>query len=186
MRILFVIFCWQVLEVQKPRDSLCVIYEQHLKMFLNKGILEYTGFSILRILYPYVNVNLPKKFCCTISMAPLACQFMGGLEHRLSLGPSQLLIQKPVPAEVCSGMRWYGKWVDHRKGDEGELHVSLVLAFYLEHSLFKKSGFQVKGVKWFLAFRKNTYRYVKTSEEGRTFQMLSISLFPRTFGFFPS
>lgn len=41
----------------------------------------------------------------------------------------------------------------------------------------EKSGFLVKRVEPLFAFRKNIYRHVKTSEKGRKFQMLSISLF---------
>lgn len=149
--------------------------------------MEYTGLASLGCSTPNVNVNLPKFLLHNFNV-PWPARFMGGLEHRLSLGPSQLLIQKPVPAEGHLGMRWYGKSrVDHRKGDEGELHIHFSGFSILPGTQpVKKSGFQVKGVKMVLAFRKNTYRYVKTSEEGRTFQMLSISLFPRTFGFFPS
>ena len=35
----------------------------------------------------------------------------------------------------------------------------------------------MKGVEMVLAFRKNIYRNVKTSEKSRKFQILSISLF---------
>lgn len=41
----------------------------------------------------------------------------------------------------------------------------------------ENSGFLVKRVETVFAFRKNIYRHVKTSEKGRKFQMLSISLF---------
>jgi len=58
--------------------------------------------------------------------------------------------------------------VDHRKGDEGGLHIN-----FSDFSILpggqpnEKSHFLVKGVKMVLAFRKNIYRNVKTSEKGR-------------------
>lgn len=149
--------------------------------------MEYTELASLRCSTPNVNVNVPEFLLHNFNV-PWPARCMGGLERRLSLGPSQLLIPKPVPAEGHLRMRWYGKsGVDHRKGDEGGLHIHFS-GFSILPGIQpdKKSGFQVKGVEMVLAFRKNAYRNVKTSEEGRNFQMLSISLFPRTFGFFPS
>lgn len=61
--------------------------------------------------------------------------------------------------------------MDHRKGDEGGLHIN-----FSDFSILpggqpdEKSGLLVKGVEMILAFRKNTYRNVKTSEEGRNFR----------------
>lgn len=49
----------------------------------------------------------------------------------------------------------------------------------------EKSDFLVKKVEVVLVFGKNINRYVKTSEKGRKFQILSISLFFHEYLGFP-
>lgn len=53
---------------------------------------------------------------------------------------------------------------------------SPILTFYLKDSLMKV-WFSGEGSSKVFAFRKNIHRNVKTSQKGRKFQMLSISLF---------
>ena len=85
--------------------------------------MEYTELASLRCSTPNVNGNVPECLLHNFNV-PWPARCMGGLERRLSLGPSQLLIPKPVTEEGHLRMRWYGKsGVDHRKGDEGGLHI---------------------------------------------------------------
>jgi len=107
--------------IGKSRDSLHVIYEQYLGMFLNiRAFLEYAGSPSPECCVSSVEMNFSKLLLHNFNV-PTPARCTGCLGCRLSPWARELLIQKPGPSEGHLRMEkvWEGLKGSWRQMNEG-------------------------------------------------------------------
>lgn len=151
--------------------SVCNLWAVFGDVSKHRGILECAGSSLPGCCVPSVEkLNFSKLLLHNFNV-PWPTRCTGRLVCRLS-PQAQLAGDLGAWAHRGSPQDWEGSERTKRimEGDEWRLTINLSNFNILPKGQpYEKSGFLVKRVQMVLAFRKNVYRNVKTSQKGRKF-----------------